>query len=182
MTITAQDIEALKANNPIVQQRIFKTLYPILYRISMRYVARTDEAEDCVMRTFLKSFTEIQNVYFENETSFLPWIKRIVINESLMVLRKNSPFKLVPVEDIINQSTDFDFMSELHAEDLLSLITELPDGYRTIFNMFVIEGYTHQEIAQEMGITENTSKSQLHKAKLRLKQMIIRNERRAINE
>jgi RNA polymerase sigma-70 factor (ECF subfamily) len=182
MQITPHDIQALQANNSQAQKKVFDALYARLFRVSMRYMAQTDEAEDCVMRAFLKAFTEVKNTSITSEADFIVWIKRIVINESLMAIRKTKPYRIVQVEDVMEQPIEFDFMQTLHAEDLMNLITQLPVGYRTVFNLYVVEGYTHQEIATQLAISESTSKTQLYKAKQRLQLMIKYTERRAANE
>jgi RNA polymerase sigma factor (sigma-70 family) len=181
MQITPHDIQALQANKPHAQKKVFDALYARLFRVSLRYMAQTDEAEDCLMRAYLKAFTEVKHTSITSEDELIAWMKRIVVNESLMVIRKTKPYRIVQIEDVLEQPIAFDFMHTLHAEDVMKLITQLPAGYRTVFNMYVVEGYSHQEIAAQLAISENTSKTQLYKAKQRLQLMIKNIERRAAN-
>jgi RNA polymerase sigma-70 factor (ECF subfamily) len=108
------------------------------------------------------------------ENSFEVWLKRILINECLMFLRKQNkaPLMIEPDESLI--STAENIVEKLSADSLYELILKLPEGYRTVFNLFEIEGYSHSEIAAQLGITEGTSKSQLSKAKAVLRELVIK--------
>ena len=130
------------------------------------------DAEDALIKGFFKIFNNLHT--FKDEGSFEGWMKRIVVNECLMLLRKNHNINMmIAIEDaaVVN-SLKVDFVDNLTYEDVLALLDELPVGYRTVFNMYVIEGYKHREIAEIMGISINTSKSQLILAKKKLQKLV----------
>ncbi len=172
MQLNAEHIKQLKQNNTALQKQVFEKCFSTMFRVCQRYVFKTDEAEDCVMKGFLKAFQQIEKFEFENEHSFLFWLKRIMVNEALMALRKQNNFNLINIEDAPEISIDDEFIEQIEAQYLFDAILKLPTGYRTVLNMFVVEGYSHQEIAKTLGITESTSKSQLSKAKAKLKNLI----------
>lgn len=127
-------------------------------------------AEDVMITSFYKIFTKIDQ--YKNQGSFEGWMKRIVINESLMHLRKHNNLNLhVDVEKAPQIKEDAVILNELYLDDMLEMLEELPNGYRTVFNLYVIEGYKHREIAELLGISINTSKSQLILAKKKFKEL-----------
>jgi RNA polymerase sigma factor (sigma-70 family) len=142
-----------------------------MFRLCYRYVREQQEAEDILCKGFHKVFQHIAQFEDRGEASLQKWITRIMVNEALMYLRKHK-MELVS-EDAANAipaGTRTD--SALEAEYLYNLIRALPLGYRTVFNLFCIEGYSHAEIAEQLGITEGTSKSQLSKARAMLQDML----------
>lgn len=151
-----------------------KTLYgeyiTMLYKLSLRYVGNVLDAEDCTAEAFFKIFEKIKIFEFHEKNSFEVWLKQIVINQSLMCLRKR---KTMQYEELSEYGVFEDVNYEkIDADLILEKVMSLPDGYRTIFNMYVIEGYTHLEISEMLNISQNTSKTQLHKAKLKLQKML----------
>jgi RNA polymerase sigma-70 factor (ECF subfamily) len=128
------------------------------------------EAESCMISGFIKVFKNLHQYKFNG--SFEGWIRKIMVNECLMELRKRRNFNISieVVSDKLIESFTID--QELHSKDIIQLLDYLPYGYRTVFNLFVIEQYSHEEIADKLGISINTSKSQLVKARTRLKQYI----------
>jgi len=123
-----------------------------------------------MITSFYKIFTKIDQ--YKNQGSFEGWMKRIVINESLMHLRKHNNLNLhVDVEKAPQIKEDAVILNELYLDDMLEMLEELPNGYRTVFNLYVIEGYKHREIAELLGISINTSKSQLILAKKKFKEL-----------
>jgi len=137
------------------QRKLFEMFAPKMLGVCLRYAKNKQQAEDVLQDAFIKVFTKLE--LFKGG-SLEGWIRRIVVNTSLDDLRK---YKIDDKNYILEK---------IHAEDLLLLINNLPDGYRTVFNMFAIEGYAHKEIADELGISENTSKSQYARAKIHLQQ------------
>ena len=140
----------------------------------MRYSRTTFEAEDILQDSFIKIF---QNIDFYNpDFSFEGWIKKIVQNTSINNYRKNIKFNShisIENDDGILENNEFaDVFEQFNTNELLKLINELPEGYRLAINMFCIDGYSHQEIAEMLGISIGTSKSQVHKAKQFLKNII----------
>lgn len=153
------------------QQRLFDLYSPRMYGICRRYVKNTMQAEDVLVMAFTKVFERIDQ--FKGEGSFEGWIRRITVNEALTALRRS---RVMTVEtDLEHAEYEVHYESlgdHLEAEDLLKLIEQLPPGYRIVFNMYAIDGYSHKEIAEQLGISENTSKSQLSRARVYLQKML----------
>jgi RNA polymerase sigma-70 factor (ECF subfamily) len=170
--LNKEHLKLLKQGDAKTQQWVFETLYAKMFRVCLRYLVRTDEAEDCLMKGFMKAFQQLDTFTYAHEQSFVHWLKRIMVNESLMALRKQQNLSLASISDELEVGWDDDFLAHIAAKDLLDALLKLPTGYRTVFNLFVVEGYTHQEIAAELNMSESTSKSQLFKAKQRL-QLIL---------
>ena len=131
------------------------------------------EAEDSMISGFVKVFKHITDFEYRTEKSLENWIKRIMINESLMHLRKQNNFTMI-AETHARDVEAVQGMPEMNmnAEEIYTLILQLPVGYRTVFNLYAIEGYSHKEIAGQLQISENTSKSQLSKARAMLRKML----------
>ena len=171
--IATSTIESLRSKNPIAQKNIFEHYGSFLYRVAYRYVRDRMTAEDLVVDSFLKIFEGAANFRFDNLRSFEAWMKRIVINESLMLLRKQANFNLMPESEAIEVPVDDNILDSISSDEIHQLIAELPDGYRTVFNLFAIEGYSHKEIAEQLNINEGTSKSQLNHARKLLQKKIL---------
>ncbi len=147
--------------------------YAVSFFLLCRRYLKTDEAaEDCMMSGFLKIFKGLGGFEYKNETATVAWMKRIMVNECLQQLRKKEPFFFVVEEAAQDITVASSVLDQLSAEELFQLITKLPIGYRTVFNLYAVEGLKHQEIAKELGITEGTSKSQLNRARILLQQML----------
>lgn len=171
--IATSTIESLRSKDPIAQKNIFEQYGSFLYRVAYRYVRDRMTAEDLVIDSFLKIFEGAANFRFDNLRSFEAWMKRIVINESLMLLRKQASFQLMPESEAIETPVDDNILDSISSDEIYQLIAELPDGYRTVFNLFAIEGYSHKEIAEQLHINEGTSKSQLNHARKLLQKKIL---------
>ncbi|MBK7870163.1 MAG: RNA polymerase sigma factor [Saprospiraceae bacterium] len=145
---------------------------PLLYGVCKRYVKTREDAEDVLVEAFFKILTNIHS--FKGEGSFEGWMRRITVNEALMFLRKQHNFNLtVEINPQIDSELDpVSPVDELAARDILNLLDGLPTGYRTVFNLYAVEGYKHREIAEMLGISINTSKSQLILAKKRLQELL----------
>jgi len=132
-------------------------------------------AEDILITAFTKIFEKIEQ--FKSEGSFEGWIRRIVVNEALTYLRKNRSMYLETELDQVDYEPQYERLSDhLETEDLLRMIQELPTGYRIVFNLYAIDGFTHKEIAEQLGISENTSKSQLSRARTYLQKVLVEND------
>ncbi len=140
-----------------------------MYGICLRYAKNKMDADDLLHDGFLKVLKNLQA--YRGEGSFEGWMRRIMVNTAINFYRKKSSHYDSDIEDAYDLSdSSFDnALSQISTNELLELIQDLPDGYRLVFNMFVIEGYKHREIAEILNISENTSKSQLLKAKITLK-------------
>lgn len=154
------------------QKKLFDLYAPKLFGICLRYMKDHELAQDALQDGFIKIFTKISD--YNGVGSFEGWMRRIVVNTCLDQLRKDQKLKMnASMEDVgFLVKEDHWIEEELTAQDLLKLIETLPDGYRVVFNMFAIEGYSHKEIADKLGISENTSKSQFSRAKSHLRKKL----------
>jgi RNA polymerase sigma-70 factor (ECF subfamily) len=135
-----------------------------MYSLCCRYVKSKTEAEDVLVMAFSKIFERINQ--YKGEGSFEGWIRKVIVNESLTYLRKNKNMYLETDIEAADREPDYaQLENQLEAEDLLKMIDSLPTGYRIVFNLYAIDGYSHKEIATYLGISENTSKSQLSRAR-----------------
>lgn len=165
-------IEACRKQNAKAQRMIYERYAGTMLGLCRRYVRGDLEAEDVMIKGFMKVFGKIG--MFEGKGSFEGWMKRIMINEALGYLRQNKPMYLETDIEVAVGEPDYNMMTAaLETTDLLRMIDELPVGYRTIFNLYAIEGYSHREIADILGINENTSKSQLSRARLQLQKKVL---------
>jgi len=156
------------------QKALFDMYKDILFPICLRYLKQEDEAQDVFIEGFYKIFSRIED--YKGDGSFEGWMKKIMVNESLMHLRKRKKLHLM-VEWNDQESTEFeDPWANVNYEDFMQLLQMLPDGYRTIFNLYVLEGFKHREIAEMLEISINTSKSQLILAKKRLLELYKKKE------
>ncbi|MDX5479546.1 MAG: sigma-70 family RNA polymerase sigma factor [Cyclobacteriaceae bacterium] len=153
------------------QQHLYESYSKKFLAICLRYVKDRDLAEDVMIEGFMKIFEKLSQ--FESKGSFEGWMKRIIVTQSLLTLRNNRHLNMeVHVEGHLENADSVYELDHLEAADLMELIKDLPVGYRTVFNLYAIEGYSHAEIADLLGITESTSKSQLNRARNVLKQKI----------
>lgn len=162
-------IEQALDNNRHAQHQLYSQFAPKMLGVCRQYIKDLQQAEDVMITGFMKVFTNLKN--FEHKGSFEGWIRRIMINESISFIRAKKEVKFMEdesfVEDVYNS-----IEIQLSLDDIQFLIDNLPEGYKMVFNLYVIEGYKHQEIAQMLGITEGTSKSQLSRAREMLQTQI----------
>jgi RNA polymerase sigma-70 factor (ECF subfamily) len=154
------------------QKQLFDIFSDRFFRLAVRYVKDSAEAEDVVMMTFVKIFDGLKKFTYHDLKSFESWMYRILVNEALMTLRRKHNFHLTETLAVENPEHESEIFQDTDGEYLYQLILELPDGYRTVFNLYAIEGYDHREIGGMLGINESTSRSQLFKAKQLLKRKI----------
>lgn len=159
------------------QKKLFDQFSPKLMGVCLRYAQDRDEAQDMLQDGFIKIFQKIET--YSGKGSFGGWLHRAMVNTCLDHIRKNSKFRYKVEIEKADLETDNaeSALSVLRTKELLQLIQELPEGYRIVFNMFAIEGFGHKEIAEELNITENTSKSQYRKARLHLQKAISKLDR-----
>lgn len=162
--------------NQRAQRMFYEKFAPLMYPLCLRYVREISEAEDVMISGFMKAFDKIDT--YSGKGSLSGWLRRIMINQALGHLRKNKTMYL----EIDLEAADYQpqmkwSTGHLEAEDLMKLVRQLPMGYRTVFNLYAIEGYSHKEIAEILGISENTSKSQLSRARGLLQKQILREEK-----
>lgn len=164
--------------NRKAQHDLYERFAPVMHTVCLRYVKDTAEAEDVLLKGFMKVFQNIKN--FRKEGSIEGWIRRIIVNEALMYIRRNKTMYLeVDIEEA-NEAKSIK-VDHLVEQDLMHLVQSLPLGYSTVFNLFVIEGYSHKEIAVMLNINEGTSKSQLSRAKQLLRNLILKQDQ-SIND
>ena len=165
-------IKRCQQQDPIAQELLYTKYSNQLYRTAYRYLKNQEEAEDVLIIALNKIFENINQFQLKEEQGFVAWMKKIVINEALMSLRKSYNFKLTESISESIPPTLLTINQHIHANDIYGFIAELPTGYRTVFNLNVIEGYSHKEIAAMLEISEGTSRSQLYKAKDILKKKL----------
>lgn len=152
------------------QKRVYEILAPKLYLVCRRYLKKEEEIEEVLTDAFYTIFTKIGQL--KENLAFEGWAKKITVNQCLLVLRKNKDYNVyledVPVQPLAENSNE----TFLEEQDLLKLLNHLPEGARTVFVLYAIEGYSHKEIAEKLGISEGTSKSQLNVSRTKLKTLI----------
>jgi len=157
-------LEGCQKREPRAQKALYEKFAPAMFAICLRYVKDRDSAEDILITGFTRIFEKIDQ--FQGEGSFEGWIRRVIVNEALGFIRKNKNMYLEVDLESVSYQLDYDHLEKVMNEDaLLSLIDGLSPGYKTIFNLYAIEGYSHQEISEMLGISVNTSKSQLSRAR-----------------
>jgi len=167
----AQLLKALRKEDPKAQRQLYDKYSARMLALCFRYICDDMAAEDVMVEGFIRVFAKIEQ--FSEEGSFEGWIRRIMVNEALGYLRKQKRILEDTLSDEANNIPDYAHADQnLETQELLQLIESLPTGYRTVFNLYAIEGYPHIEIAQMLGITESTSKSQLHRARAMLQKMV----------
>jgi RNA polymerase sigma-70 factor (ECF subfamily) len=163
-------IKGCRLQRASAQKELYDSYKDILFGICRRYIKLEADAEDVFIEGFYKIYKNIGS--FKGNGSFEGWMKRIMINESLMFLRKRKHFKLSIESDNVQIKMEPTVLNQLQYHDVIKLLEYLPTGYRTVFNLYVVEGYKHREIAELLGISINTSKSQLILAKKRLQTLV----------
>ena len=167
-------IEGCRQKNRKAQKMLYELHAPVMFGVCMRYVKNREDAEDVMIEGFFKVMTNIDQ--FRGAGSFQGWIRRIMVNESLMFLRKQHNFRMTVEVSNIEIKSQVSVEDELSAQDIINLLDKLPTGYRTVFNLYVLEGYKHREIAEMLDISINTSKSQLILAKKRMQSLVKQNQ------
>ncbi len=154
------------------QQEVFRLYASKMMGVCLRYARHQMEAEDLLQDAFIKVFNNINR--FEFKGSFEGWIRRIAVNTALKNYSKKSfSYEQIGVEEQPESSIPPEVYAHLHEEELLKLVAALPDGYRVVFNLYAIEGYSHKEISEMLGCQESTSRSQLVKARKMLQSQIL---------
>jgi len=167
-------IELSKAGNRKAQYELYRLYVHAMFNICMRMLNNRPEAEDALQDAFSEIFNKLDS--FRYESAFGSWTKRIVVNTCINLLRKKH-VDLVFMEEIQEEETaedPGDTETELKVQLVMKALESLPDGYRIIFSLYLLEGYDHSEISQILGISESTSKTQYMKAKRKMKELLIR--------
>ena len=175
-TFDIQLIESCRKGNRVAQKVLYDRLAPRMFPVCIRYVGDRTVAEDILQDGFITLFTRLDS--YKGEGSFEGWARKIFITTALMYLRKKDALKMSDdlevarglKTDIVGQVENIGF------KELMNLVTSLPPGFRTVFNMYAIEGYSHKEIAETLGISEVTSRSQFSRARALLQSKIKERE------
>ncbi len=176
--ITQELLKKCKKNERAAMAELFSILAPKLKGICYRYCGNTFDAEDLLQESFMIIFTKLGT--YRDEGSFEGWAKRITVNTSLNWLKKNKV--ILQMQELNNRvepedDSEEENIADVYAEELVNHIAGLPDGYRTILNLFAIEGFSHKEIAEQLGINESTSRSQYSRAKKALQHLFMKEKR-----
>lgn len=158
-------------SNRRMQEELYSRFAPKMYAVCLRYAGNAEEAEDILQEGFIKIFKKISS--FRSEGSFEGWIRRIFVNTSIEHFRRK--IYLQPIseqEENTLEGKSLSILDKLAERDIIQLVQQLSPGYRTVFNLYVVEGYTHKEIGEMLGISEGTSKSQLSRAKVILQDLV----------
>lgn len=147
-----------------MQEELYKRFSPKMYAVCLRYATDAEEARDLLQEGFIKIFKNLGK--FRQEGSFEGWVRRVFVNTAIENYRRRVNLNSITERDEVKiEDGSWNALENLAEKDIVQLVQELSPGYRTVFNMYVIEGYSHKEIADLLGITEGTSKSQLARAK-----------------
>ncbi|MBP9927040.1 MAG: RNA polymerase sigma factor [Cyclobacteriaceae bacterium] len=174
-------VEGCKRQNRNAQKRLYEQYASKWYALCCRYIKDRMEAEDVLIIAFTKILNKIDQ--YTGEGNFEGWMRKVIVNEALSYLRKNKNMYLETDIEAADYEPDYENLEKnLEAEDLLKMIDQLPTGYRIVFNLFAIEGYSHQEIGEQLGISESTSKSQLSRARASLQKSLQEAEQKLVQK
>jgi len=165
-------IEGCREGRHKEQKLLFDQYAGAMLAVCTRYVRNGADAEELMLNGFYKFFSQVNRFVYNGQGSIAPWLRKIMINECLMFLRKKGQLIMKNEQAVEETGYDEEATGRLSATELFTYITQLPAGYRTVFNLYVIEEMSHKEIAVLLNISEGTSKSQLSKARLQLQQII----------
>lgn len=148
-----------------MQEELYRRFAPKMYAVCLRYANNTDDAQDLLQEGFIKVYKNLHR--FRAEGSFEGWVRRVFVNTSIEHFRKKSAqlSSVSEKEENTIEDADITALDSLAEKDIINIVQELSPGYRTVFNLYVVEGYSHKEIGELLGISEGTSKSQLARAK-----------------
>jgi len=165
-------IERCRAGDQQAHYKLYKLYAKAMYNVAYRIVGGEDEAEDVLQEAFVSAFRNLD--LYRGDATFGSWLKRIVVNKAINEVKKRK-MELMPEDeefDVIEEQDDEVYRPDLTVGRVKQAIESLPDGYRSVLSLYLLEGYDHQEIAEIMGITESTSKSQLNRSKKKLKEIL----------
>lgn len=154
------------------QKKLFDTYSGQMMAVCLRYAGNPSTAGDMMQEGFIKVFDKLSQ--YKGNGALGGWIRTIMVHSALIYLRKEKKhaFHEPPEEQLGLPDASFDVLAKMSADEILQVVAKLPDGYRTVFNLYAIEGYSHKEIAEQLDISESTSKTQFHKAKQHLRRYV----------
>ncbi|MEO5592782.1 MAG: sigma-70 family RNA polymerase sigma factor [Chitinophagaceae bacterium] len=167
-------VREAKQGSTAAQKCLFDQLSDKMLMVCRRYVKNREDAEEILLDGFYKFFKNLSAFNYQGEAALNGWLKRIMINECLMFLRKKNVFNIVTDAMVEEIPFEEEALDRLSATEIFTIIIQLPVGYRTVFNLYAVEGMTHAEIASMLGVSEGTSKSQLSKARSLLQKMLAK--------
>ncbi|HYV54929.1 MAG TPA: RNA polymerase sigma factor [Chitinophagaceae bacterium] len=173
---TSELVKEAKQGSTAAQKCLFDQFAEKMLLVCQRYVKSPEDAEELLLDGFYKFFTKISSFNYQGDAALYAWLKRIMINECLMFLRAKNVFTIVTEATAEEISLQEEALDNLSAEEIFKLIVQLPVGYRTVFNLYAIEGMNHGEIAEMLSISEGTSRSQFSKAKVLLQKLLLQND------
>ncbi|MBK9195739.1 MAG: sigma-70 family RNA polymerase sigma factor [Flavobacteriales bacterium] len=165
-------VEGCRRNEPAAQKALYQLYARKMMAVCLRYAHSRDQAKDILQDGFVKVFQKMD--LYRGDGPLGGWIARTMVNTALDHLRRNKPFDhSIDLSDAEHlHSEDAHVVSSMSTDELMSLVQSLPPGYKVVFNMFAIEGFSHKEIADQLGVSENTSKSQFMKARAYLRKLL----------
>ncbi len=174
IVLTDKELISASLKNDIKSQKaLFDKYKNSMKALCYRYTGNNEDAEDVLQEGFILVFSKLKNYKFEG--SFEGWIRKIMINVALKYIKKKNKFYTEDIKTVYDlYDKNQDAISDMSSNELLNLLIQLPDGYRTVFNMYVIEGFSHKEIGQTLKIAESSSRSQLAKAKNMLRDLVTK--------
>jgi RNA polymerase sigma factor (sigma-70 family) len=165
-------IRACINNERWAQKKLYEDNYSVMMAVAMRYSNNHDDALDILHESFFKVFKNLHK--YQSNTSLSAWIRRILINTSIDYYRRDLKRNIHDLDEAIHVCSNIpDIISEMNSEDILKAMQQLPYSYRSVFNLFVIEGYAHKEIADMLNVNESTCRSNLAKARIKLKEILL---------
>lgn len=174
MTIPAEVLDQCLRNEPRGQEAFYKAFASKMFGVCLRYAANRTEAEDMLQEGFIRIFKNLASL--QSRDSLEGWVHRIMVNTAINYYNKQLKFQneVQMKYETSDATIPEDALSKLSYKELMRILQGLPLGYRTVFNMYIIDGYTHKEIGEILGISENTSKSQLWRAKSSMRNILRR--------
>ncbi|MBP5413101.1 MAG: sigma-70 family RNA polymerase sigma factor [Bacteroidales bacterium] len=170
--------KCIQSNDRQAQKELYNRYSAVMFAICLRYMPTYEDAEDALVTGFTSIFTKLNS--FQNKGSFEGWMRRIMVNNAISMLRSNSKYAVTLNEDAMYdlQSPHNTIESGMNAKDIIALIRQLPTGYRSVFNLYAIEGYSYEEIAEMLNINIGTVRSQLFKARKILQDKLTEHDRK----
>ncbi len=166
-------INACIAKDGVALKKLYEDHYPMMYPVCKRYANNDEDALDILHDGFIKVFKNIDK--YQVNTSLAAWIKRVMVNTSIDYYRRETRRRASDIEDAKHLASDTpDALSNISAEEIINLLQHLSPAYRSVFNLYVIEGYSHIELANLLGISESTSRSNLVKARTKLRDLLAK--------
>lgn len=160
-------------NNPLAQRELYNRYSPKMLGVCYRFAHSREDAEDMLQEGFIKVFSQMHT--FQNKGAFEGWIRRIIVHTCINVLKRNKKFnEALDIEQALEAQSRENIPSIMQAKQVVECIRQLPTGYRTVLNLYAIEGYSHKEIGDMLDIGESTSRSQYTRAKAMLEQLLIK--------